>query len=88
MENQDAYNKAKTRVEVKFGFYKHLSIYMAVCIFLIIINLSTSMQHFWVIWPIMGWGLGLLIHGVNVFSSFKVSSIKEQMIEKEMNKAA
>ena len=88
MKNQNAYNKAKRRVEEKFGFYRHLSIYLAVCILLTIINLSTSMQYFWVKWPIVGWGLALFIHGMRVLSSFKVSSIKEQMIEREMNKAA
>jgi hypothetical protein len=32
----------------------------------------------------MGWGIGLFFHGLGVFASFKGDSIKERMIEKEM----
>jgi hypothetical protein len=84
MEHQEAYEKATKRVEAKIGFYVHLAVYVGVNLLLIVINLMTAPEHLWFKWPLMGWGIGLFFHGVGVFASFKGDSIKERMIEKEM----
>ena len=88
MESQEAYQRAKERVEAKIGFYIHLAVYVGVNVLLIIINLSTSTQYLWFKWPLLGWGIGLFFHGLRVFASLRGSSIKEKMIEKEMRKEA
>ena len=88
MEDQKAYLKAKKRVEAKFGFYIHLAVYIAVSILLVIINLSSSDQHLWFIWPLLGWGIGVFSHGMGVFVFTGRPSITEKMIEKEMEKEA
>ena len=88
MENQKAYQKAKRRVEAKVGFYIHLSVYIAVNLLLIIINLTTSPEYLWFKWPLMGWGIGLFFHAIGVFVSSGRSLVTEQMIEKEMKKEA
>lgn len=84
MEDQEAYAKAKKRVEAKIGFYIHLAFYLGVNALLIIINLSTSTRYLWFKWPLIGWGIGLLFHGLAVYVFSKGLSIKERMIEKEM----
>ena len=84
MNKLDAYEKAKRRVKAKVGFYRHLTIYIAVCALLIAINFSTSTEYLWFIWPLMGWGLAVLLHALRVFGFVGESSITEQMIEKEM----
>ncbi len=88
MENKESYQRAKKRVEAKIGFYIHLAFYIGVNILLIIINLSTSPQHIWFQWPLLGWGMGLFFHGMSifVFSGKKFREIKEKMIEKEMKR--
>ncbi len=86
MNNQEAYQRAKKRVEAKFGFYIHLSVYIAVSILLVIINLSTSAEYFWSKWPIAGWGIGLFFHALGVFVFSGGSAIKDRMIETEMKK--
>jgi bacteriorhodopsin len=88
VENQEAYQKAKKRVEAKIGFYIHLAVYVGVNILLIIINLLTSTQELWFKWPLIGWGIGVLFHALGVFAFTERSSIKERMIEKEMEKEA
>jgi hypothetical protein len=35
-----------------------------------LINLMTSPQHLWFYWPALGWGLGLLMHSLRVFTHF------------------
>jgi len=86
MEKQEAYQKAKVKVEAKVGFYVHLGIYVAVNALLTIINLSTSSQYSWAMWPLMGWGLAVAIHALRVFVINGGSAIKEQMIREEMAK--
>ena len=86
MENQEAFKKAKKKVEAKIGFYIHLGIYVVVNIMLVAINLLTSSQYLWFKWPLIGWGMGVLIHGLWVFAFSGESAIKETMIQEEMKK--
>lgn len=51
------------------GFQSHLFIFIAINAFLVILNLLVSPGYFWAIYPILGWGLGLLLHGIKVYMS-------------------
>jgi hypothetical protein len=86
VENQEAYQKAKSRVEAKIGFYIHLAVYVGVNILLVVVNLLTSSQYLWFKWPLIGWGIGVIFHALGVFVFSGGSAIKEQMIQKEMKK--
>lgn len=88
MEKKEIYEKAEKRVEAKLEFYKHLTTYIVVNILLIIINLMTSPQYYWFKWPLMGWGVGVVIHALQVFAFSGESSLKARMIEKEIKKAS
>jgi hypothetical protein len=88
MENQEAYQRAKKRVEAKLGFYIHLAVYVAVNTLLLIINLSTSTEYLWFKWPLIGWGIGVFFHALGTFVFSGGSVIKKRMIEKEMQKVA
>ncbi len=63
MEEQKIYEQVK---EVK-GFYSHLISYVVVIVMLFVINLTVSPGYIWAIWPMLGWGIGLTIHGLNTF---------------------
>jgi hypothetical protein len=67
MEDQEAYNRAKKRVRQIKGFYIHATVYVAVNVLLIAINLATSPRQIWFFWPLVGWGIGLAAHGLSVF---------------------
>lgn len=87
MNNQEAYKQAKIKLEARYGFYTHLSVYLAVNLLLIIINLSNLSEGIWFTYPLMGWGIGLFFHALSVFVfEGKRSMITEKMIEKELNK--
>ncbi len=82
MENQAIYKKARKKVRAKFGFYVHLSIYLLVNVSLIYINLSTSPDYYWFIWPLIGWGVGLLYHAFGVeWSEIRGFSFSSKNIE-------
>ncbi len=87
MDDQQVYERAKKRVAAKIGFYIHLTVYVAVNILLLIINLATT-EYPWFKWPLVGWGVGLGVHGLIVFALGSGSSIKERMIEKELQRQA
>jgi hypothetical protein len=52
----------------KVGLYIHAAVYAAVNVLLLTINLSTTPRHLWFQWPLLGWGIGLLVHAAAAFS--------------------
>ena len=60
------YQKAKERVEAIKGFYKHLTVYVVVNLFLFSINMIVSPDVLWFIWPLMGWGIAIALHALSV----------------------
>ena len=52
----------------KVGLYIHATVYAAVNVLLITINLSTAPGQLWFQWPLLGWGIGLLGHAAAAFS--------------------
>ena len=48
------------------GFVTHLFVYIAVNLLLAFINLSSSPDALWFHWPLLGWGLGVFLHGLMI----------------------
>jgi hypothetical protein len=79
------YEKAKERVEAIKGFYGNLTAYLIVIPILMYINYRTT-SFAWFIFPALGWGFGLLGHGLQAFGynplfgrSWEERKIKEYM---------
>jgi hypothetical protein len=53
------------------GFRTHLIVYVAVNVLLIVLNLAGSTDKLWFIWPLLGWGVGLLGHAYLVMQASK-----------------
>jgi 2TM domain len=62
MKKQHISNSQKRR-----EFKSHLMSFIVINGFLILLNLFTSPSYFWAIYPILGWGLGLLLHGIKTY---------------------
>ena len=86
MERDNTYEKAKERVEEKLGFFSHLAVYGVVNLILIILNLTRSPNDLWFYWPLAGWGIGVFFHGMSTFVWGEGSSVKERMIQKELER--
>lgn len=67
MDEQERYRKAKERVEELKGFYIHAAMYLLVNAALVVINLVTSPEYLWFVWPLLGWGVGVGAHAIGVF---------------------
>ena len=67
-EQQQRYERARKRVEALKGFYTHAAVYVLVNTGLFVINLLVG-GSWWFFWPLIGWGIGLAVHALNVFGS-------------------
>lgn len=81
------YRAARKRVKQKKGFYGHLSAYIAVGVFFLTMNLATDPWDLWFFYPMMPWGIGLLIHYFGVFGlPGKDRALTPKWEEREMEK--
>ncbi len=66
---EDKYLRAKRKVENIKCFYGNLLAYLIVIPILAWINyISTDFP--WVVFPAVGWGLGLILHGLDAFGYY------------------
>ena len=87
MEQDPRYLKAKKKVENLKAFYTHVMVYFLVNIFIFVINLLTYDGYWWFIFPLCGWGIGLVAHGISVFTDSKFgSSWEKRKIREYMEK--
>ncbi len=82
MDEQQQRDEAIERLKEKRDFTTHVIVYLVVNAFLVVVWAFTSGDYFWPIWPIAGWGIGLLIHAWETFPR----PISEAEIRKEMDK--
>lgn len=84
MSEGEIYQIARKRVEEKKGFYSHLAAYILVNVILIIIWAFAAGDGFpWFLFPLCGWGIGIIFHALGVFVFNKESGWERKEIEKE-----
>ena len=87
MSEEQIYELAKKRVEEKKGFFIHFTVYIVVNIVLVLIWAFPAGRGFpWFVFPLGGWGIGVLFHFLGVFVFSQQSGRDRQAIEKEMEK--
>ncbi len=81
------YQRAKERVESLKGFYTNALSYIIVIPILVWVNHKTT-DFPWVIFPIVGWGGGLIAHGLEAYgrNPFLGKKWEERKIREFMNK--
>ena len=60
-------DRAVKRLREQAGFRSHLVIYLATNLFLVAIWWFTAPGFFWPLFPIGGWGIGLLAHAMETY---------------------
>jgi uncharacterized membrane protein len=71
--------ETRLRAEAKVGFYVHLAVYSGVNVMLFVIWWFTG-DYPWFVFPLLGWGVGLLAHFLRVFAQINIS---DRLAEKE-----
>ena len=75
---------AERRADAKLGFRAHLSVFALVNAGLAALNLITSPHVPWFQWPLFGWGIGLIAHGVSVYGN--QAHDREKMVLAELER--
>ena len=87
MSEEELYREARKRVEEKKGFYTHLAVYVVVNIMLVLIWAFPSGGGYpWFLWPLGGWGIGVLFHFLGVFVFSRQSGWERKEVEKEVER--
>ena len=74
---------ARKRAGAKLGWYAHATVYLLVNAVLFLVSSQGLGHRQWSMAPVLGWGLGVLLHGVAVFVLGAGSSLREGMVQKE-----
>lgn len=76
------------RVQDIKGFYTHAINYVIVLSILFVINFITSPEYIWALWASLGWGIGLISHGLSVFEvyNFFGPEWEKRQVEKRLGK--
>ena len=91
MSDDEIRKLAASRVARKRGFFIHLTVYLVINAFLVVIwfvTSSASKSWFpWFVFPMAGWGVALLFHCMSVFAFPKGGGDwEEREIRKEMDR--
>ncbi|MGH7269106.1 MAG: 2TM domain-containing protein, partial [Polyangiaceae bacterium] len=72
---------ARRRVYSRIGFMWHLAVFVMVNAAMYAIDEHYTPQTSWFVWPLCGWGAGLLLHAMATFSA---TGMTEDMIQAEI----
>ena len=72
---------AHRRARAKLGWFAHAAVYALVNLGLIVLSLAQG-RH-WAVFPLLGWGLGLALHGTAVWLVGPGAALRQRLIERE-----
>ena len=74
---------AHKRANAKMGWFIHATLYLTVNAFMFLRSEFAYGHARWSVGPVVGWGVGLALHGISVFVLGKGSGLRERMVQKE-----
>ncbi len=86
VQERDLDRLARRRAGARMGWYAHAFVYLVVNLVLAALSLGTG-RH-WAIFPALGWGLGLLLHGLGVWLTLGGGGLQQRLIDQERARLA
>jgi hypothetical protein len=77
---------ARKRAGAKMGWYFHAILYVLVNIVIFAISRYGFGHRPWSVFPLLGWGVGLVLHGVSVFMLGTGSAWRERLVQRERDR--
>ncbi|MBX3653386.1 MAG: 2TM domain-containing protein [Ramlibacter sp.] len=74
---------ARRRAGAKLGWYIHACAYVLVNLVVFGLSKYAFGSRPWSVFPLLGWGLGLALHGASVFLIGKGTGLRERMVQRE-----
>lgn len=81
MSRRNRKNQKKTSAQKREEFAKNFRTYLIMSIFFVVINVAGGSGHFWAIYPIAGWGLGIAMQYFSLYGRWKDPEVYEEDIE-------
>ena len=83
MTSEEIERIAAKRAGAKLGWYIHAAVYIAVNLLVFSMSQYAFGTRAWSIKPLLGWGLGLALHGISVWFLGKGGGLRERLVQKE-----
>lgn len=83
MTPDDLDQLARKRAGAKLGWFTHAAAFTVVNLVLFGMSRYGFGDRPWSVYPLLGWGLGLVLHGISVFVLGTGSGLRERMVQKE-----
>lgn len=83
MTPEDIDKLARKRAGAKLGWYTHAAVFVVVNLGLFGMSRYGFGNRPWSVYPLLGWGVGLALHGISVFLLGTGSGLRERMVQKE-----
>jgi len=77
---------ARKRAGAKAGWFMHAAIYVIVNLGLA--GMSIAGGRTWHVYPLLGWGLGLVLHGLGVWLGLGGGGLQQRLIDQERARLA
>jgi hypothetical protein len=74
---------ARKRAGAKMGWFIHAAVYVLVNALIFAMSHHAFGTRPWSVFPLLGWGLGLAMHGLAVFVLGSGSGLREHLVAKE-----
>jgi hypothetical protein len=81
--SEDVERIAHKRAGAKLGWYIHAIVYVLFNLFIFAISRYGFGHRPWSAFPLLGWGIGLALHGVAVFVLGTGGGLREHLVQKE-----
>lgn len=83
MTPEDLDQLARRRANAKLGWYVHALAFVLVNALIFAMSRYAFGTRPWSVYPLLGWGLGLVLHGVSVFLLGSGDGLRERMVQRE-----
>jgi hypothetical protein len=83
LSDEDIDHLARKRAGAKLGWYLHAAVYLVVNLAMFASSRYGLGTRPWSVFPLLGWGVGLALHGISVFLLAKGSPWRERLVERE-----
>jgi hypothetical protein len=74
---------ARKRAGAKLGWYIHATVFVLVNLFWLAMSDYGVGNRAWSFKPALGWGFGLVLHGLSVFFLGAGGELRERMVQRE-----
>jgi hypothetical protein len=77
---------AHKRAGAKLGWYVHAAVYVVVNLVIFALSSHGFGSRPWSVFPLLGWGLGLALHGISAFMLGAGGELRGRLVDRERDR--